>query len=87
MDTQEIGQMMEKLNLDAGKLQELATALQSNPFAAMSKIQELGITMDMIQTIMKLVMANPTAFVEAAKQAGVSEEALSMMKNQMDRFS
>ncbi len=84
---QDVQTMLKDLNLDVSKLQELAAAAQSNPFAALSKIQELGISMGTLQKLMTMVMANPGAFMEMAQQAGVPDETLSQMKEKLKSFT
>lgn len=84
---QDVANILKDLNLDATKLQELAAAAQSNPFAALAKIQELGISMETLQKLMGMVMANPQAFMDMAQQAGVPEETLSSVKDKLKRFT
>lgn len=84
---QDVQDMLKDLNLDASKLQELAAAAQSNPFAALSKIQELGISMETLQKLMSMVMANPQAFMQMAQDAGVPEDALNSVKDKLKKFT
>ncbi len=85
-NTPDVQTMLKDLNLDMSKLGELAAAAQSNPFAALSKIQELGISMGTLQQLMSMVMSNPEAFMNMAKDAGVPEEALNGIKDKLKRF-
>lgn len=85
--TNEVIELMKDLKLDPSKLQELAGAAQQNPFAAMAKVQELGISLGDLQKIMKAVMANPSAFFDAAKEMGISDDMLASAKERLKSFS
>lgn len=86
MATDIIG-LLKDLKLDPSKLQELAVVAQQSPFAAMAKVQELGISLSDLQRIMKAVMENPTAFFDAAKSMGIPDEMLASAKERLKSFS
>jgi|GEM_PF-5859132 hypothetical protein len=78
--------LIQDLNIPPEKFQELATAMQQNPFAAMGMIQQLGISTDVLQKIMATVMTNPAALLDAAKQFGVGDETLAQVQSHLGKL-
>ncbi len=78
---QDLLDLIKSLNIAPEQLQDLASTAQQNPFAAMTKVQELGISADALQKIMMAVMANPSALMDLAKAFGADD---SMMKTVED---
>jgi spore maturation protein SpmB len=67
-------------------LQELAKAAQDNPFAAMSKVQELGIPPEVLQQILMTVMSNPSALIDLAKQFGADDSTIQSVQDGLDKL-
>lgn len=75
--------LIQELNLSPESLGELAGAM-NNPFAAMQKVQELGIPMDFFQKAFQIMMANPNALTELATEMGLPAEEAEKAKAALD---
>lgn len=75
--------LIKELNIPPEKMQELASAAQQNPFAAMGMVQQLGISPDLLQKLMAAVMSNPAMLFDLAKQFGVDDATLEGVKGQL----
>lgn len=64
------------------KLQEVMSNAKDNPMAAMAAIQEI-LPPEAIQQLMMMFMQNPDAFADIAKEAGVSEDQINQVKNNL----
>lgn len=75
--------LIQELNLSPESLSELAGAM-NNPFMAMQKVQELGISMDFFQRAFQVLMANPNALADLASDMGLPAEEAEKAKAALD---
>lgn len=80
-----LGDLIKELNIAPESFAALTDSM-SNPFAAMSKIQELGIPMEFFQKAMMIMMTNPNALQEFAQEMGASEDQLKSAQSMMDNM-
>lgn len=83
MSNNPIIKILEELNIDKEKIQELFKTLTENPFAAMSVVQKLGIPQEKIQQIMGLIMTTPSIIKEAVEELGLDFSAVEKAKEAM----
>lgn len=81
---QELLDLIRGLNISPDKMQELASAAKDNPFAAFSKVQELGIPPEVLQKLMLLAMSNPNGLVEVAKQFGADDSMIETLQGNLN---
>ncbi len=81
----DIKEMIKNLNIDPSKIEEIEALAQQSPFAAFSKVQELGISMDVLQKAAKAMMSDPASFLEMAKDMGVPDDALDMVRSRLKK--
>lgn len=79
----ELKDLLATLNLAPEKLEQLAKTLKTNPFAAMSMVQELNIPPDFFQKVMAIVMANPGAVRQFASEMGISDQQLDEIQSKL----
>jgi len=71
------------LNIAPENLEQLANTLKSNPFAAMSLIQELNIPPDFLQKVMTIAMTDPNAIRQFASEMGISDKQFDEIKSKV----
>lgn len=76
-----LNDLLQGMNIPEEELADIMALAKQDPMAAMAKIQQY-LSPEMIQSMMQMMMANPTAMQDAMKQAGISEEDAAKLKDQ-----
>ena len=78
-----LGQIFLEAGVEKAKLFNVVDLLRVNPMAAMVAVQELKLSDEVMHKIMATVMMNPNAIEDLAKELGLSQEDISVIKNQI----
>jgi hypothetical protein len=78
-----LGQIFNAAGVEKQKLFNVVELLRENPMAAMLAVQELKLSDEVMQKIMATVMMNPKAIEDLALELGLSQEDISVIKNQI----
>lgn len=65
------------------QLIEIVALLKDNPMAAMAAVQKLELDQTVMQQVMGVVMANPNAIEELAKELGLSDQDIKAVQDQI----
>lgn len=83
MDAQdEIQKILQDLNITKEQLTEAAAEIKENPMAALGVIQKLNIPADKLQSLVGLIVSNPSLLADLASKAGVSKEVVDQVSSQ-----
>jgi len=76
--------LLKGMNIPENEMEEIISAAKESPMLAIGKIQKY-LTPEMMQQMVQLMQSNPDAMNDAMKQAGVSDEDISKIKDQFGK--
>ena len=77
--------IVKKLNLTPEQLDTLKEAASKGPMEIMQAVQKAGISPEVFQQIMALVMSNPNILNELADKFGVPQNIVDQAKNSIKK--
>lgn len=78
-----LAQILENAGVDQTTMLDIVKALMANPLEAMSKVQALNLSQEVLQEIMSTVMTDKNAIDDLANQLGLSKDELDNIKKQI----
>ena len=78
-----LGDVFKAAGVAHQQLVEIVALLKDNPMAAMAAVQKLELDETVLQQVMGVVMANPNAIEDLAKELGLSDEDIKAVQDQI----
>ncbi|WP_448564538.1 DUF2999 family protein [Thalassotalea ganghwensis] len=76
--------LLKEQNISDQQINDVFKALTENPLMAMNTIQTLGIPADKLQSLMMMVMQNPSLIKEAVEELGLDFSQVEAAKAKID---
>ena len=69
----QLSQLFNALDISKETVKDIVATLMEDPLAAMEKVQKLNISPDILQQITQIVLLEPGAIDELAREIGITE--------------